>query len=82
MYLYEFEQALQDFCPDVTMPWWDFPAPRYKPENPADGAILPDAFKGFLTDASVRFLRDHGFPAKVNTLWANCGPIRRKSMMR
>jgi tyrosinase len=75
VYLYEFEQALQDFCPDVTMPWWDFPAPRYKPENPADGAILPDAFKGFLTDASVRFLRDHGFPAKVNTLvgqlWAN-----------
>ena len=75
VYLYEFEQALQDFCPDVTMPWWDFPASRYKPEDPRNGAILPDAFKGFLTEDSTRFLRDHGFPAKIDTLvgqlWAN-----------
>jgi tyrosinase len=75
VYLYEFEQALQDFCPDVTMPWWDFPASRYKPEDPANGAILPDAFKGFLTEASAHFLRDHGFPDTVDSLvgqlWAN-----------
>lgn len=81
VYLYEFEQALQDFCPDVTMPWWDFPAPRYKPEQPGDGAILPDAFKGYLTEASVRFLRDHGFPSQIGTLvgqyWANPTQIYR-----
>ncbi|WP_010544203.1 tyrosinase family protein [Sphingomonas elodea] len=75
VYLYEFEQALQDFCPDVTLPWWDFPAPRYKPEDPANGAILPDAFKAFLTEGSVAFLRDNGFPAAIETLvgqlWAN-----------
>jgi hypothetical protein len=52
----------------LTKPRWDFPVPRYKPENPADGVILPDASRGFLMDASVRFLRDHGFPAKVNSL--------------
>ncbi|WP_202312558.1 tyrosinase family protein [Mesorhizobium sp. L-8-10] len=75
VYLYEFEQALQDFCPEVTMPWWDFPAPRYRPDDPGNGAILPDAFKAFLTESSVGFLRDHGFPAQVSTLvgqlWAN-----------
>ena len=75
VYLYEFEQALQAFCPDVTMPWWDFPAPRYKPEKPGDGAILPDAFKACLTEASVRSLRDNSFPAEIGTLagqfWAN-----------
>ncbi|BCH22776.1 tyrosinase family protein [Mesorhizobium sp. L-8-3] len=75
VYLYEFEQALQDFCPEVTMPWWDFPAPRYRPDDPGNGAILPDAFKAFLTESSVGFLRDYGFPAQVSTLvgqlWAN-----------
>lgn len=75
VYLYEFEQALQDFCPEVTIPWWDFPAPRYRPDDPRSGAILPDAFKAFLNESSVGFLRDHGFPAQVSTLvgqlWAN-----------
>ena len=68
VYLYEFEQALQDHCPDVTMPWWDFPAERYHPEDPSTGAILPEAFKGFLTEASVRTLRGQGFPADIATL--------------
>ncbi|MEO7689104.1 MAG: tyrosinase family protein [Sphingomonas sp.] len=68
VYLYEFEQALQDHCPDVTMPWWDFPAERYHPEDPSSGAILPEAFKGFLTEASVRTLRGQGFPATIATL--------------
>ncbi len=79
VYLYEFEQALQDFCPEVTVPWWDFPAECYKPDDPANGAILPDAFKGTLTEASVRSLRDHGFPAGANALvgklWANPSQI-------
>ena len=64
VYLYEFEQALQDFCPDVTMPWWDFPAERYKPDDPGSGAILPDAFKGFLTEASIGFLARSRLPGK------------------
>ncbi|MES2055546.1 MAG: tyrosinase family protein [Pseudomonadota bacterium] len=64
VYLYEFEQALQDHCPDVTMPWWDFPAPRYNPEDPSKGAILPEAFKAFLTEASLRTLAGQGFPIK------------------
>jgi len=68
VYLYEFEQALQDHCPDVTMPWWDFPAERYHPEDPSTGAILPEAFKAFLTEASVRWLRGQGFPASIETL--------------
>lgn len=68
VYLYEFEQALQDHCPDVTMPWWDFPAERYHPEDPGSGAILPEAFKAFLTEASVRWLRSQGLPAAIETL--------------
>ena len=39
----------------------------------SSGAILPDAFKGFLTEASIGFLRDHGFPAKVETLQRQAG---------
>src|SRR5439155_7990035 len=68
VYLYEFEQVLQDVCPGVTMPYWDWPAERYHPEDPSTGAILPEAFKGFLTEASVRILRGQGFPASIATL--------------
>lgn len=62
IYLYEFEQALQDFCPDVTMPWWDFTASKYTPEDPTAGCIIPEALKAYLTPASLEMLAAHGFP--------------------
>ena len=65
IYLYEFEQALQDHCPDVTMPYWDWTMPEYKPETPVDGAIIPEAYKAFLTTTSLEFLGAHGFDAKT-----------------
>jgi len=56
IYLYEFEQTLQDVCPGVTMPYWDFTMPRYCPEHPEDGQIIPNSFKGYLTAESIKFL--------------------------
>lgn len=48
-YLYEFEQNLQDFDRDIMLPYWDWTMPRYRPEHPTDGCIIPQAFKAFLT---------------------------------
>ena len=56
VYLYEFEQALQDVCPDVTMPYWDWTMPRYCPEHPEKGSIIPPAFKAYLTEESIAYL--------------------------
>jgi tyrosinase len=53
VYLYEFEQALQDHCANVTMPYWDWVMPQY-PKNP-----IPDALKMFLTEDSLKFLGTH-----------------------
>ncbi|MBV8829070.1 MAG: tyrosinase family protein [Acidobacteriaceae bacterium] len=53
VYLYEFEQALQDHCPDVTMPYWDWVMPEYPK------AVIPDALKMFLTENSLTFLGAH-----------------------
>jgi tyrosinase len=58
VYLYEFEQALQDICPDVTLPYWDWTMRQYRPECPELGWIIPKALQAFLTDASLRYLRD------------------------
>jgi tyrosinase len=58
IYLYEFEQALQDICPDVTLPYWDWTMRQYRPECPEKGWIIPRALQAFLTDASIRYLRD------------------------
>jgi tyrosinase len=63
VYLYEFEQALQDHCPDVTMPYWDWTMPKYCPSTPEKGCIIPPAFQGFITKASLDFLSSKGFPA-------------------
>jgi tyrosinase len=65
IYLYEFEQALQDHCPDVTMPYWDWTMPRYRPEDPENGCIIPESFQGFITKDSLAFLGAHGFPKDV-----------------
>jgi tyrosinase len=56
IYLYEFEQALQDVCPGVTMPYWDFTTPQYCPEHPEKGQIIPPSFKAYLTEESIASL--------------------------
>ncbi len=58
IYLYEFEQTIQDICRDVTMPYWDWTMPQYMPEKPEDGWIIPEAYKGFITEESLRFLEN------------------------
>jgi tyrosinase len=63
IYLYEFEKAMQEFCPDVTMPYWDFTMPQYRPARPADGEIIPLALQLFLTDASIEYLKQKDIPA-------------------
>jgi tyrosinase len=47
-YLYEFEQNLQDFVADITVPYWDWTMPQYRPEHPEKGWIIPRAFQAFL----------------------------------
>ncbi len=61
VYLYEFEQALQDVCPDVTIPYWDWTMAPYRPAKPELGWIIPPAFKAFLTKASLTYL-EHADP--------------------
>jgi tyrosinase len=64
VYLYEFEQALQDILPEVTMPYWDFTMARYVPAKPQDGEIIPRSLKAFLTADSLVFLADNGIPSE------------------
>ena len=64
VYLYEVEQIFQDHCPGVTIPYWDFTMPRYRPEHPETGAIIPDALKCFLSPISIADLKPF-FPANV-----------------
>ena len=52
-YLYEFEQNLQDFVRDITVPYWDWTMPQYRPHDPTTGWIIPQAFQAFLTGAQV-----------------------------
>lgn len=47
-YLYEFEQNLQDFDSDVTLPYWDWTMPQYRPEQPEQGWITPKVHQAFL----------------------------------
>jgi tyrosinase len=58
VYLYEMEQTIRDFAPEVTMPYWDWTMPQYMPECPEKGWIIPQAYQGFLTEASLRYLQD------------------------
>jgi tyrosinase len=55
-YLYEFEQNLQDFCPRVTLPYWDWTLPQYQPSADNLGEILPPAFKAFLCEEAAEEL--------------------------
>ena len=49
-YLYEFEQNLQDFVPDIMLPYWDWTMPQYRPDDPTQGCIIPPSYKAFLTE--------------------------------
>lgn len=62
IYLYEFEQALQDVCPGVTIPYWDFTMSQYCPEHPEKGEIIPPAYKAYLTNDSIKYLVDQANP--------------------
>jgi tyrosinase len=63
IYLYEFEQALQDRCSGVTIPYWDWTMPQYRPSHPDKGMIIPRALQVFLTKESLAFLKKNGIPA-------------------
>ena len=56
VYLYEFEQALQDVCPGITVPYWDWTMPQYRPEKPEKGWIIPQSYKAYLTKESITYL--------------------------
>lgn len=62
IYLYEFEQVLQDIDPSVTMPYWDFTMPQYCPEHPEKGEIIPPSFKAYLTEKSIDYLEKEAEP--------------------
>ena len=66
VYLYEFEQALQDRVPDVTMPYWDWIMPQYCPRHPELGWIIPKSLQMYLTSASIKELENAtpALPAK------------------
>jgi len=52
-YVYEFEQNLQDFIPDIMLPYWDWTMPQYRPEKPENGWIIPKSFQAFLTEEAA-----------------------------
>lgn len=62
VYLYEFEQAMQDVCPGVTMPYWDWTMPQYCPPRPYEGWIIPQSFKAYITPAAMEWLRTAAVP--------------------
>jgi len=62
VYLYEMEQALQDVCPDVTMPYWDWTMPQYFPQRPDKGWIIPQSYKAYLTEQSITYLVQQADP--------------------
>ncbi|HEY0025870.1 MAG TPA: tyrosinase family protein [Longimicrobium sp.] len=59
VYLYEFEQAMQDVCPGVTMPYWDWTMPQYHPYQPYKGWIIPQSFKAYITPEMFQVLKPH-----------------------
>jgi tyrosinase len=63
VYLYEFELALQEMVPDVTMPYWDWTLPQYRPDCPETGDIIPLAYQLTLTRAGLDWLVDEAVPA-------------------
>ena len=63
VYLYEFEQALQDVCPGITIPYWDWTMAHYRPDRPECGSIIPPAYKAYLTKESITYLVKQAKPS-------------------
>ena len=70
VYLYEFEQVLQDFAPGMSMPYWDWTMPQYMPNKPQDGWIIPEAYKAFLRKDSIEWLTEKAVPKISKTAGA------------
>ena len=72
IYLYEFEQGMQDVCPGVTMPYWDWTMSQYRPDQPDKGWRIPKALQAFLIKESLAILIKGGIPKtevdKLNAL--------------
>jgi tyrosinase len=68
-YLYEFEQNLQDFFPNVTLPYWDWTLPNYQPTAKSRD-LIPKAFKAYLTEeaaaAMIGDLRPRPTPSQAD----------------
>lgn len=72
MFLYEFEQTLQDFDPTVTLPYWDWTDPEYLqgriPENPKDypkeypkkpiSSIIPEPYRCWINEEAIENLKN------------------------
>lgn len=71
MYLYEFEQALQDVIPEVTLPYWDWPQPIYQggkiPPGGVSG-IIPSAYRCWLNQQAIDNLIAQGVPSGIGQL--------------
>ncbi|CAI8817487.1 tyrosinase family protein [Methylococcus capsulatus] len=77
-YLYEFEQNIQDFYPNLTLPYWDWTMPQYRPEQPEKGWIIPKSFQAFLTveavEALLPKLTPKATPEQEKRFFALAGP--------
>ena len=83
VYLYEFEQALQDFCPDVTMPWWDFPADTLQAGRPGQRRDPARCLQGLSDRKTRRASCATRVSRPRSTRWsASSGPIRLRSTTR
>lgn len=62
VYLYEFEQVLQDVAPGMTMPYWDWTMAQYRPSKAQNGWIIPEAYQAFLREDSIVWLTEKAVP--------------------
>ena len=64
-YLYHFEQLLQDYDRDITLPYWEWSAyaeqNRFTPTNKLDAGVIPEAYRCWITQKAVDRLRSNGF---------------------
>ncbi|HET6764317.1 MAG TPA: tyrosinase family protein, partial [Longimicrobiaceae bacterium] len=75
VYLYEFEMALQDVAPGVTLPYWDWTMPQYHPDCPETGWIIPRSYQAFLTPEGLRWLQHGADPALPARVAAKVAPL-------
>lgn len=69
IYLYVFEQMLQDYVPGLALPYWEWTNPAYRQGQVPKGkqsAIIPWPWRCWLTDDALGNLRDGGqVPARI-----------------